>query len=253
MNCLPADSKKKCRSKVSRKSVFLLCIVFSASAPAAAENGNCGFQLVTIKGTAVEVEQSCAALAKVLQTFAAIGFRIDPEFRLIFKDQVFVERLDQAGQLDALRVLGFFDSRRSLIEMTSFQSSHQEERRPWGVIWGPEIAGSILHHELAHMATFAVLGDGYWRTDPSWLEFIAYSIEFEVMDPSLRAQILANNPSAEAFEGVLKVNPMLHGADPDRFGLRSYLMTRDKGGLEFIRRVLAGEVDFSTSDIVWRR
>lgn len=226
-------------------------------APARAEETSCGFDGVTVEGNPVEVERSCAALARVLAAFDAMGFRIEPKFSPIFKERVFVEMVAESPQPDGarelLQVSAFFDSHRKLVEMTSFDSPYQQDRRPWGVDWGPEIAESVLHHELAHMATFAVVDEGYRRIGRAWLEFIAYSIEFEVMDSSLRAQILARSPEAVAFASVWEVNGFLHGVDPDGFGLRSYLMAEANGGLEFIRRVIAGEVSFSRTDILWRR
>jgi hypothetical protein len=234
---------------------LLLPILFATVLPATAGRADCGFAHVALEGTASEVERGCVALAKVLEAFAAMGFEIDPQFSLVFKDQVFVEMIDEQQQSERqlLQVAGFFDARRRLMEVTSFASAHQEDRQLWGVSWGPEIAESILHHELAHMATLEVLGESYWRTGRAWLEFIAYGIEFEVMAPLLKAQIFANNPTAKAFDGELEVNAVLHAADPDQFGLRSYLMADANGGLQFIRRLLADEVSFSRSDILWRR
>lgn len=239
------------------RAAALLLSVGLLAAPARAEEADCGFDGVTVDGEPAEVERSCAALARVLEAFDAMGFRVEPKFSLTFKEQVFVEMRAQSpqpgGAPDLLQVSAFFDSRRKLIEVTSFDSAHQQDRRPWGVDWGPEIGESILHHELAHMATFAVLGEGYWHLSRAWLEFIAYCVEFEVMSPSLRGKILANNADLEPFAGVWEVNGFLHGVDPDGFGLRSYLMAEANGGLDFIRRIIAGEVPFSRNDVLWRR
>lgn len=237
--------------------IGLLLSIGLLAAPAHAEETSCGFDGVTVEGRPAEVEGSCVALARVLAAFDAMGFPIEPKFSLIFKERVFVEMIAQSPQPDdareLLQVSAFFDSRRKLIEITSFDSPYQQDRRPWGIDWGPEIAGSILHHELAHMATFAVLGEDYRRIGRAWLEFIAYSVEFEVMDTSLRARILARNPEAATFASVWEVNGFLHSVDPDGFGLRSHLMAEANGGLEFIRRVIAGEVPFSRTDVLWRR
>lgn len=232
----------------------------SASFPVAsanAEETSCGFEDVTIEGDLEEVERSCAALARVLKAFDTMGFRVEPKFRLMFKERVLVEMIAESPEPDDrrefLQVSAFFDSRRNLIEATTFDSAYQQDRHPWGVDWGPEIAESILHHELAHMATFAVLGEGYRRIGRAWLEFIAYSIEFEVMNSSLMAQILANNAELEGFASIWEVNGVLHSVDPDGFGLRSHLMTKANGGLEFVRRVIADEVSFSRTDVLWRK
>lgn len=235
----------------------LVLAISLAVAPARAGETDCGFAGVTVEGGPAEIERSCVAIARVLEAFAAMGFRIDPKFSLVFRERVFVDVVAEPrradGEREALQVSGFFDSRRRLIEITSFDSAYQRSRRPWGVDWGPQIAESILHHELAHMATFAVLGDGYSRIGRAWLEFIAYSIEFEVMSPPLKARILANNAELEGFASIWEVNGFVHNADPDGFGLRSHLMTQANGGLEFIRRVIAGDVSFSRTDVLWRR
>lgn len=243
-------------TKTAQYTIALLAMV-AGSGMASAEGTNCGFDDVSIEGEPAEVERSCAALERVLEAFDTMGFRIEPKFSLVFKDRVFVEMLAEPSQphgaRELLQVSAFFDSRRKRIEVTSFDSAHQQDRRPWGVDWGPEIGESILHHELAHMATFAVLGEGYWHISRAWLEFIAYSVEFEVMGSSLKAQILATNTELDFFTNVWEVNSVLYSVDPDGFGLRSHLMTEANGGLEFIRRVIAGEVSFSRSDVLWRK
>jgi hypothetical protein len=243
-----------------RHPALTLAVLVSAClagvSPAWAAHADCGYRAVTITGTATEVERGCAALSNVLETFAAMGFQVEPQFTLVFKDAVFVDLVaDAVGSRSApgrQRVSAYFDARRKRIEATSFQSRQQNDRRPWTIDWGPEVAESVLHHEFAHMATFAVLAGDHHHVGRAWLEYIAYSVEFHVMSPTLRQRILSRSADTKPFASELEVNPLLLALEPDQFGIRSHLTTQAKGGLDFLRRILIGDVEFSRGDILWR-
>lgn len=225
--------------------------------PARTETSDCGYNSVAVEGSASEQVHACAALEDVLGAFASMGFRVEPDFVLTFEDQVYVELVEDAlgtpGGDERLQVSAFFDARRKRIEVASFAGNDKGDRRPWGIPWGLPVAMSILHHELAHMASLSILGDEYDRVGRAWLEFIAYSVEFSIMPEELRQQILAGHPAVEPFSSPYEVNAVVLAVDPDQFGLRAHLTTQANGGLEYIRRIITDDVSFSRADILWRR
>ncbi len=217
-------------------------------------HADCGFDGVTIVGTATEIADGCRALSGVLGYFSRNGFSVEPHIKIVFKERVFVDLYDAQTLRIASRaqVSGFYDAQRMTVEIASASSPFQRDRKPWGIKWGREIAYSILQHELAHSVTHQILGTGYSRAAKAWLEFIAYSVQFEIMTPELRGAILQANPGINAFDRPEHVNDMIYGFNPDLFGLRAYLFTQASGGREFIRKIIAGEVTFETAPL-WTR
>lgn len=225
-------------------------------APVSGSSSDCGHPAVAVHGAVTEIDAACRALRNVLDAFMAMGLVVEPRFELVFKDTVVVELVDDPlsppGGNSQLEVSAFFDARALRMEVTSFEDAGGRGRRPWGLEWTPAIGLSILHHELAHMASLSVLGADYALVGRPWLELIAYSVEFEVMPEELRGMILARHQDLKPFATMFEVNGMTLAIDPDSFGLRAHLTSRAHGGLEFVRRVLQGEVPFSRADILWR-
>lgn len=244
------------RSLSLRGAAAALSLVLTAEGYAKDKTVDCGYEGVSIEGTSIELERSCAALDQVLAAFKAMDVRVEPSFRLLFKEKVFIDLVDDPMALTeargAVQVSAFFDDRHKRIEMTSFDSP-REGRHPWGIEWRTELKDSILHHELAHMATSVALGNNYANLGKAWHEFIAFAVEFEVMDPSLRQQVLINNPDVDPFTSDTEVNEFIYGFDPDQFGLRAYLTARANGGMEFIGRILAGDTSFKSAETLKAR
>ncbi len=111
--------------------------------------------------------------------------------------------------------------------------------------WGQPIAYSILQHELAHAVVATVLGSEYQNYAKAWLEFIAYSVQFGIMNAELKSKVLANYPDTRPFQFPESVNAIVYAADPDEFGVSAHLFTEANGGPAFIREILAKEVPFS--------
>jgi len=213
-------------------------MIFAASQVAFAA---CGYRGVTVSGSASEIADTCRALSEILAYFQRLGFEIRPVVGVSFKRSVWLNPEGPANK--KVRVSGLFDAKRGTIVVTSWNSDLRSKRRPWGIPWRAPIAHSVLQHEFVHLAVAEIAGQGLGRT---WREFIAYAVEFELMDRNLRARILKNYPHVEAFESPENVNPFIYSFDPDAFGLRAYLYTRTHGGPAFIRRLLTGNVSFRT-------
>ncbi|MBI5318611.1 DUF6639 family protein [Bradyrhizobium sp.] len=224
----------------------LICIAVPQRALAA-----CGHESVSVSGTAEEIADACRALDEVLSYFRKIGFQPDPNVSIAFWDQVEIDMFPQtykpAGKesVGKSQVSGSYDFRRRELQVTSGRRQIRRDRSPWGIEWGQPIAYSILQHELAHAIVAGLLGSEYQKFAKAWHEFIAYSVQFAVMDPELKSKVLANYPDAKPFQFPESVNPVVYAADPDEFGVSAYLFTEANHGPGFIRRILAREVPFS--------
>jgi hypothetical protein len=216
----------------------------SAAQPAIAA---CGHDLVAVAGDEEEIAAACVALDGVLDYFAAAGFAVEPVVTISFQDEVWYDLDASTGR--RVKVSGCFDMRRAMIEITRWNIEPATERRPWGVEWGKPIVASILQHELVHMATIAVLGDQqHMRLGGAWHEFVAYAVQFELMEPSMRERILAGHPTVTPFESPWAANEMTYAAEPDNFGLRAYLYAQERGGMAFIKEILESRVEVGTGE-----
>jgi hypothetical protein len=226
--------------------IVLIGIVLPQCASAA-----CGYQGVSVAGTTEEVADACRAIDDVLSYFRKIGFQSDPAVSISFQDQAYIDMyLQTAGKEPVGReeVSGFYNSRRKELQITSGRREIKRERRPWGIAWGPPIAYSILQHELVHAVVASMLGGEYQKLGRAWHEFIAYAVQFDLMDRELKSTVLANYPDGQPFLFPESVNSMVHAADPDAFGVSAHLYAEANGGAEFIRRIVAKQVPFSTGE-----
>lgn len=244
-----ATKLKKLRGPAAL-AILLLCIALAHPASA-----SCGHERVSIAGTQSEIDAACEALADVRAYFHDLGFKVEPNVRIAFSDEVFIAVYDPWGAVEParLQVSAFYDATNRAISTTTPTSTKRGDRKPWGIGWGSDIALSILRHELAHMFSHEILGARYARMSKPWLEFIAAAVQFDLMPPELRSRISQGFPSAEPFAFPEQVNAMIYGFDPDEFALRAYLHTRANGGRSFIRRLLAGDAGIDTSEPLWSK
>lgn len=225
------------------------------SAAAAPARADCDHDKVTVSGTGSERALACNALVDVLGYFSSIGFPVEPELGIIFSDDVYIDLYGPAPASPPIRsrVSGYYDSKRKRIEITRGSSRFREDCHPWKQSWSPEIADSILRHEIAHMAIKESLGKRYARMAKPWLEYIAYSVQFDLMDKALRDRITASYPGIHQVQQPAEINTFLYNADPDAFAVIAYRFTEANGGRAFIRRLLKGEVDFDTDELMWTK
>jgi hypothetical protein len=206
---------------------------------------DCGQPGVKIIGSLEEQESACEALLTVMTRFRNLGYEFEPVVTIRFRDRVFCNFGSNDSRDECLtEVSGFYDFRRKLVEITSADSPFREDRRPWGMKWGKELSFSILQHELAHMSIGEILGTDFANLSQPWHELLAYAIQFDLMDPAMRDEILRTYRSALAFERPEQVNPLIHAMDPDAFAVRSYLYMKENGGDALIRDILARTSDW---------
>lgn len=198
-----------------------------------AENrSDCGFHGVSITyGDAAELEAACGALADIVAWFQHAGFDITPRISLRFADRSVARSF---GQISSH---GYFDAPqlRIVVHRTSDVS-------PWGLPWSRGLAVSFLHHELAHMAVWQITGGDIARLRREWHEFIAYAVQFDLMDRVLRAELLATQEHVHAFDQLLQVNELTYHMNPEVFAIAAYKTYLAKGGPQFVGQLLRAEI-----------
>lgn len=236
----------------SRRLALIAAVMAGMALPRCA-SAACGYETVSVTGSAEEIEDACRALGEVLAYFSKIGLQPEPSVNIAFEDQAYIDtfrqtyepRKEPAGRSP---VSGYYDFRRKELQITSGRRDLPRERKPWGIAWGRPIAYSILQHELVHAVVASLLGSGYQKLAKEWHEVIAYSVQFEVMDSELKRRVLANYPEARPFQFPENVNPVIYAADPDEFGVSAFLFTEANGGPRFVGEILARKVPFSTQE-----
>jgi hypothetical protein len=223
--------------------LIVIFFTFLASLPASAA---CGFDRVDVDGNAEEIAVACEALDGVLAYFAGAGYAVDPVVTVSFQEEVWYEI--EAGTGRRLKISGCYDLRRRSIEITRWSTDPSTARRPWGLEWDRAIVASILQHEFVHMAATTILGGDQARLGGAWHEFVAYAVQFELMEPAMRQRILATHPGLAPFESPWAINQLTYAAEPDAFGVQAYLYYRERGGSTYIREILEGEVVAGTGE-----
>ena len=196
------------------------------------EPSNCGYNGVHIADAhRADLAAACEALTDTLTYFRKIGFEFDPWFSLTFANR---------GELESAEGVvsyGHLDPRSSIIFVRS-----TVYREPSSLAWNSKLAGSVLRHELVHLAVWQILGREAGRLPREWHEFIAYAVQFDLMEPALLKEVLAGHPDVRAFEALPEVNEFTYGMDPEVFAVAAYLMYRERGGGTFVRQLLRAEI-----------
>lgn len=215
---------------------LLACLASPAAAPAGSASRSqvprtaCNHAEVRVAADPAEIEVVCTALAEVLRYFADAGFEIVPQVTISFVDEIRSTPWPHSPH-------GYFDRARSEIVV-----ARRAVDQWWDLDDKEELLGS-LHHELGHFAATAVLGDRSGRLPRAWHEFIAYSVQLELMTPATRDAVLARNSDAPAFSTLLQVNDLLAELLPPKLmALMSYKAYRRWGDQAFLERLLRFQV-----------
>lgn len=210
-------------------------IVAAAVAPAWSadgDEGECGHKSVSVEFMdRADLALACDALADVLGYFHGMGFNFQPRFTVSFAEPA------KGRSVEGVVAYGYTDLRSSVVVVHTWSY-----RAPWGLPWSRAMIGSFLRHEIAHIAVWQILGPNARRMRHEWHEFVAYAIQLDRMDGPLLRTLLANDPDARAFADLSEVNEFIYGMNPDVFAIMAYLTYREKGGQEFVRRLLRGEI-----------
>lgn len=211
------------------KCLILIVILSFRATPAAAEA--CGYASVVIEGAkAVEEKAACVSIEKLATYFRTLGIEpTAPRIHFYFKPEVILPGTD-------IRVHGYFNTDDNSIHMTHFDG--QAERMPWGFVWSEQMASSFLLHEVAHLFAIAYMGENFRALERHWHEFLAYSLQVELMDSELKGRLLQFNGGATAFEKPADVSSLHYEMDPERYALRAYLSSQKWGGQAFVKNLL---------------
>ena len=229
--------------KMQRRAVLGLFAGLAGMHLSIATQAACATAQVKVIGTVEERAVAHEAIARVQAYFARMGFLPCLQLRICFKDRV--ELALQNG--DRAAVLGRYDTVKNIVELARW-TSPKPDQVPWGITWGRQMALSTATHEVVHAALEALLIGDTERLSYPWQEFIAYAVQFEVMDHEMRAQILEKYKDVERFSSAANINAITYGMDPTLFGLRSYLFAQEYGGSEFLAHLISGEVSFGTGE-----
>ena len=201
----------------------------AADFPAPARCGD--HRVEVLDATPSEVEAICDAVADVVSYFRGAEFSIDPSSSVIVRSRSAAEAPLRAP------THGYFAAAGGRIVVV-----RSAETAPWGMKWDPLVAASFLRHEFVHMAVRRILAADHARLRPEWHEFIAYAVQFALMDSALRGRILAAHPEVGAFAELTAVNEFTYGMDPDRFSISAYRTYLSHGGDSFVEKLLRFQI-----------
>lgn len=194
-----------------------------------------------VGATPQEAEAAQTSLARIVSYFKSIGADVDPSFKIIFKDEVLLPGSDTS-------VYGYFDTDTEEIHVLHFKSPKQADRKPWKQEWNDELAESFLLHEMAHLVAISYMGENFKRLSHAWHEAIAYTVQIQMMSPSLRSAIAASIERPQPYTDMDMVSTTRYGFDPEEFGYRASLSIPLWGGDAFVKRLLDGEVAGSQAE-----
>lgn len=165
----------------------------------------------------------------MLNYFDSVGFEIDVQVTVAFKGDIEAE----GGHKHAH---GSYEPGARAIKLYS-----REQARPWGEPW-QNVRGSFIRHEVAHAAVVQILATRTMDLPREWHEFIAYAVQFELMEPAVRGRILERYSDVVPVPVLTQINPFTHGlADPDTFAVLVFKSYRKFGGRDLVRRLLTGD------------
>ncbi len=193
---------------------------------------------IKIQGaTDFELQSSCESLNKVTSLFSSTGLNIEPQFQLFYEEQTKVK----IGE-DVYPVYGYFDDETFEMHITSFENSSQNEQTPWGLSWSKALGASYVLHEMTHLVAATELARNKIKLKREWHELIAYSVQIELMDASIREKILSRYTTIASYANPESVDISLYELDPETFAIKAYKSFKAWGGASFLKSVLEGQV-----------
>ena len=176
-----------------------------------------------------QIREACEAVSDVLTYFDGIGFKVEPHVSIAFWGDV-----DAKG--GRKHAHGSYDPAARAIKLYA-----REQARPWGEPW-QDVGGSFIRHEVAHAVVVQILAMRGLALPREWHEFIAYAVQFELMEPAIRASILERYSNLAPASALTQINPFTHGlADPDTFAVLVFKSYSVFGGRDLVRRLLTAE------------
>ena len=239
-----------CTKPAARYGAIACAVVVSFLLAKSVARADCNVEHVVVLGTLEERESVCRALSEVRNYFAQGGIKLEFELTVRLQDRVEITASDQfkhtAGHWP---VSGYYRAGTKALYMTRAKAPWTSERTPWHLPWDDEIEFSILEHEVIHAAIAQIMGDQYRKLPHAWHEALAYAIEISLMKSDLRAKVLANFPTVQAFDSTLQINGFTYGFDPDSFAVAAYKTYMKYGEFEFVRRAISFKLEMTDTGI----
>lgn len=199
----------------------------------AAEIEACGHGRVELESgtaTAMDGRLACEAVSHAVGFLRSRGVEADVILR--------IRVVDELPSQHGVASLGQFDPTRSeirILSLTGFRAACADDP-PFEIPVSPEIYRSFIVHEVVHGVTYVALaGRAVRRLD---MEYLAYVAQLMSLPEHLRAQLIAAS-GTEGFEREEQINAFVYFADPNRFGIMSYLhYQRPENGDRYLRKIL---------------
>ena len=177
------------------------------------------FQALRLEG-ASKLEQQLAveAFQKVVAYYRDLGFPLQKEasVRVLFQDPIIIE--DRVWDC----AHGVFDPKTATIWMIRYASEQFRTCRLFGHEPTPELYQAILAHEFAHFLNSQVSPG----LVPTIDEAIAATVQFELLEPALRKEILESY-TIEKIRGVRDLCLSAYMNQPDTFLLACYCYNKE--------------------------
>lgn len=196
-----------------------------------------GSGLAVTAAVAADAEMACEGGRRAVSFLDGLGLQV-PE-------GILLEVVDGLPQLYGSQQLGSFDAKAGRIRVLSYARCEQigHDVLLFGQPLSPDLYRSLVAHEVAHAVFDANLDAPGPHLGAQ--EYIAYTAQFVAMSPALRDRIL-DISGVRAFENEIEISPTRYFLSPQAFGIAAYRhFAGDRGGHDFVRRLLHGE--FRTS------
>lgn len=233
-----ATATPSCRVRMAPMKLKLLWTLVITVAAATFDNGPAQGQapgtcsrgdVIVQSADPQQIREACEAVSDVLTYFDDIGFKVDPHVSIAFWGDV-----DAKG--GRKHAHGSYAPAARAIKLYA-----REQALPWGEPW-QNVGGSFIRHEVAHAVVVQILAMRGLALPREWHEFIAYAVQFELMEPAIRDRILDRYSNVAPAPALTQINPFTHGlADPDTFAVLVFKSYRVFGGRDLVRRLLTAE------------
>ncbi len=190
-------------------------------------------RLVVQGGDAADASSACQGGGRAVAFLSGLGLRI-PE-------RLSIEVVPALPTLYGASPLGSYDAVAGRIRVLAYErcATDGPDKLLFDQPLGRDLYRSLVAHEVAH----AVVQANYSGDGPQVVpqEYIAYTTQFAVMSPELRATIL-DSSRISAFAGEHQMSATLFFLDPPSFGIAAYRHFRNQpDGRPVVWRLLRGE------------
>lgn len=173
-----------------------------------------GLRALRLEGASeLETRLAAGAFRDTVAYYRELGFPLPEEasIRVLFQDPIII-----GGRVWSC-AHGVFAADTATIRMIRYESDRFQSARLFGRVPCPELYRAILVHELAHFLN-SMVSPGLL---PTMDESIAGTVQFELLEPALRAEILSSC-EFKKLESFRDLCMLAYVNQPDTFLLACY-------------------------------